>query len=68
MQNPYTLSIRNPTKSIQNVKNIQKPNKTMENLSDTYHDPSHRFQEFTIGMLTPQKKGKFSKIKGWVYY
>ena len=61
MQNPYTLSIRNPTKSIQNVKNIQKPNKTMENLSDTYHDPSHRVPGIYYWNADPPKKRKIFK-------
>jgi hypothetical protein len=35
----------------------------MENLSDTYHDPSYRFPKIIIGRLTPPKKKKIKKIK-----
>ena len=39
----------------------------MENLSDTYHDPSHRFPKIIIGRLTPPKiKNKSKKFRGEV--
>jgi hypothetical protein len=36
----------------------------MENLSDTYHDPSYRFPKIIIGRLTPPLK----KNRGGNYY
>ena len=38
----------------------------MENLSDTYHDPSYRFPKIIIGRLTPPKINKKNKLGGGI--
>jgi hypothetical protein len=48
---------QNPFQSQIHSESIKKPNKTMENLSDT-HDPSHRVPGIYYWNADPPKKNK----------